>query len=73
MLRELEKREKSFDQGCLVKVGKILDDKGFGGSKLIRATIFSYAGEEEKDLIKIQLKNALRKFKYVCEVSNLEI
>lgn len=72
MLYQLEKREKSFDDGCLSKVGKVLDDKGFGGSKLIRATIFAYAGEEEKDFIKIQIKKALMKFDYVLRVNSLE-
>lgn len=71
MLCELEKREKSFDNGCLDRVGKVLDDKGFGGSNLIRATIFTYAGEEEKDFIKVQLKNALIKFNYLLGVNNL--
>ena len=72
MLHELEKRENSFDDGGLFKVGKVLDDKGFGGSNLIRATIFAYAGEEEKDFIKAQIKNSLTKFEYVLKVNNLE-
>jgi hypothetical protein len=72
ILNELEKREKTFDRGCLFKVGKVLDEKGFGGSQLIRATIFTYAGIEDKEFIKKQIENALDKFKFVLTVDKID-
>ncbi|MBU5311608.1 hypothetical protein KQI38_06170 [Tissierella carlieri] len=72
MLNELERREDTFDKGCLFNVGKILDEKGFGGSQLIRSTIFAYAGIENKDFIKEQIENALDKFKFILSVDKIQ-
>lgn len=72
MLNELEKRQDTFDKGCLFKVGKILDEKGFGGSELIRATVFTYAGIENKEFIQKQIENSLDKFRFVITVSKIE-
>lgn len=72
MLNELEIRKDTFDKGCLFNVGKILDKKGFGGSQLIRATIFAYAGIENKDFIKKQMEYALDKFKFILLVDKIE-
>lgn len=72
MLKELKKRENTFDDGCLSRVGKVLDKKGFGGSHLMRATVFAYAGEENEEFVKREVKNALKKFAYVCNFSGLE-
>ncbi|MBU5437144.1 hypothetical protein KQI42_03925 [Tissierella sp. MSJ-40] len=72
MLNELEKREETFDKGCLFNVGKVLDEKGFGGSQLIRATIFTYAGIENKEFIKKQIKYALDKFKFVLTIDKID-
>jgi hypothetical protein len=72
MLNKLEKREETFDKGCLSNVGKVLDEKGFGGSQLIRATIFTYAGIENKEFIKKQIKYALDKFKFVLTVDKID-
>ena len=72
MLNELERREDTFDKGCLFNVGKILDEKGFGGSQLIRSTIFAYAGIENKDFIKEQIENALDKFKFILSIDKIQ-
>ncbi|MGC9384948.1 MAG: hypothetical protein ACP5D6_10145 [Kosmotogaceae bacterium] len=72
MFSELEKREDSFDNGCLKKVGRILDEKGFGGSRLIRATLFCYAGLDNKEFVQEQIEVALRAFKYVTRVNSLD-
>jgi hypothetical protein len=72
MLSELEKREDSFDNGCLEKVGRILDEKGFGGSRLIRATLFCYAGFDNKEFVQEQIEAALRAFEYVTRVNSLD-
>lgn len=72
MLNELEKREDTFDKGCLFNVGKVLDEKGFGGSQLIRATVFAYAGIENKEFIREQIQSAIDKFKFVLSVDKIE-
>ncbi len=71
MLDELERREYTFDKGCLFNVGKVLDEKGFGGSQLIRATIFSYAGIEDKEFIQNQIQSAIDKFEFVLSVDQI--
>lgn len=72
MLGELERREDTFDIGCLHNIGKILDHKSFGGSKVIRAASFAYAGIEDRQFIKEQIEWALDKLKYVCSVSSID-
>jgi hypothetical protein len=71
LMKEFEERE-DFDNGCLKKVGKILDEKNLGGSKLIKAVIFSYAGIEKKDFVKIEINKILDKFQYVSEINNID-
>lgn len=71
MLEELEKRKATFDRGCLLNVGKVLDEKGLGGSELIRATIFAYAGVENKPFIKKQIQSSLNSFKFVINVEKI--
>ncbi|MBS4535721.1 hypothetical protein GOQ29_08845 [Clostridium sp. D2Q-14] len=72
MLKQLEEREETFDQGCLSNVGKILDQLNLGGSQLIKAVIFGYAGVEDKTFITEQIEEALNVFKYVINVSSIE-
>ncbi|SHI80319.1 hypothetical protein [Lutispora thermophila] len=72
MLEELERREDTFDKGCLFNIGKILDHKSFGGSKVIRAAAFAQAGIEDKHFIKEQIELALDKLKFVCSVSTID-
>ena len=72
ILAELEKREDTFDVGSLFRVGKVLDEKGFGGSQLMRSTAFAYAGIEDKDFIQEQIENAVDKFRFVISVNKIQ-
>lgn len=72
MLGELERREDTFDKGCLFNIGKILDHKSFGGSKVIRAATFAHAGIEDRHFVKEQIEWALDKLKFVCSVSAID-
>ncbi|MDD3126825.1 MAG: hypothetical protein PHC32_01370 [Candidatus Izemoplasmatales bacterium] len=60
-----------FDEGCMYRVGKPLDEMHLGGSKLIRACIFAYAGKETHDFVLEQIEEALNVFRYVCNVNNI--
>lgn len=71
LLRELELRDDTFDKGCLCRVGKILDKKGFGGSKLMRAVAFAYAGLEDKPFVKSQIEEALDCFEFVNTINSI--
>ncbi|WP_202710980.1 hypothetical protein [Sporosalibacterium faouarense] len=71
MLNELERRDETFDNGSLSKVGKILDEEGFGGSKLMRAVAFTYAGLDNKSFVKEEIKNTLDCFRYLTKVSSV--
>lgn len=72
MLNELEIRADTFDKFSLFRVGKILDEKGFGGSQLMRAAAFAYAGIEDKDFIQEQIEKALNKFQFVISVDKIQ-
>ncbi|WP_067841783.1 hypothetical protein [Amphibacillus sediminis] len=72
MLSALEEKQDTFDQGSLQRVGKILDQKHLGGSQLIRATVFSYMGIENKPFIQNQIKKALESFAFVLQVNQIE-
>lgn len=54
------------------KVGKFLDEMELGGSQMIRAAVFAYAGLEDKPFIKEQIELALRGFKAVLEVEAID-
>ncbi|WP_069649264.1 hypothetical protein [Caloranaerobacter ferrireducens] len=69
LLYELEQRDATFDNGCLYRVGKILDSKGFGGSQLIRATLFAYAGLENRLFVRKQIEEALDVFRYITNIN----
>jgi len=47
------------------KVGDVLDDHKLGGTRMIQATVFAYAGVEESEIVKDQI--ARLKFLYVME------
>lgn len=74
ILRALDalKKNEAFDAGCLEKVGKILDQGNFGGSKLIRAVVFSYGGKEEEALVKDGIEKALEAFRYLLSVKEID-
>jgi len=72
MLLELERREETFARGSLQRVGKILDRRGFGGSQMIRASVFARAGWENTDLVRGQTKKALACFDFVRGIKGIE-
>ena len=71
-LDALRAREDDFDDGCLKKVGKILDQKQLGGSNLIRAVVFAYTGREDTDYVEKQVRSAIEGFRYVLSVNSIE-
>jgi hypothetical protein len=54
------------------KPGNVLDQLGFGGSQMIRAVVFAYAGKEDEPCVEEQLKVALDGFNFILSISNLE-
>jgi hypothetical protein len=56
----------------LGRVGKILDDLGFGGAETIRAYLFAHAGCEESPLVQEQVGQTLDVFKSVTGIESLE-
>lgn len=51
--------------------GKILDDMGFGGAAMIQATVFAYAGMENKKVVQGQIKVALEGFQNLLSISSV--
>lgn len=70
-LEALLSRGDKFDVGSMERVGKPLDDKHLGGSKLIRACVFAYTGREQDDFITERIKEALDAFQYVCQLGSI--
>ncbi len=54
------------------KVGDILDDLNLGGTRMIQATVFAYAGVEEPEIVKDQIQKALQAFKAVGTIHSVE-
>ena len=69
-LEALEMYTDRLDRG-IGKVGKILDEQGFGGSLLIRAAVFAY-GAEEKPFVQEQIEKALVGFQAVLIPASLD-
>ena len=69
-LQALEDYPDRLDRG-IGKPGRLLDELGFGGSQLIRATVCAYAGLEEKLFVQEQVTEALAGFKAVLEVGSI--
>lgn len=60
-----------FDEGCMHRVGKPLDALHLGGSKLIRACVFAYTGNETYDFVSEYIEEALEVFRYVCDIRDI--
>lgn len=60
-----------FDEGSMYRVGKPLDNLHFGGSKLIKACVFAYAGNESYDFIIEQINESLDVFRFVCGIESI--
>ncbi|MEJ2710987.1 MAG: hypothetical protein P8074_25485 [Anaerolineales bacterium] len=52
-------------------VGVVLDAGGFGGTSMMRAAIFAYAGQEQQPLVQEQIQVALEGFQAVMAVESL--
>ena len=70
-LQALDRYPDRLERG-IGKVGKILDEQGFGGSQMIRAAVFAYAGIEHKACVTEQVNAALAGFKSVQAVNSVE-
>ncbi len=70
-LNALINRGDAFDKGSMENVGKPLDFCHMGGSQMIKACVFAYAGHEEYDFIKKQIIEALSGFEYLLSINDL--
>ena len=69
-LAALEEHTERLDRG-IGKVGKILDERGFGGSLMIRAAVFAYAGLERRPFLQGQIAQALAGFQALLAVGSI--
>ena len=71
-LAAIENRGEAFDRGSMERVGKPLDAWRLGGSKLMRALVFAYAGAEEHEFVRQGILEALEVFAFVLSVRSAE-
>ncbi len=69
-LQALDEHPERLERG-IGKVGKILDELGFGGSQMIRASVYAYAGMEKHPTINTQVNEALAGFRAVLKVERM--
>lgn len=69
-LKAMSGSEETFARE-LFNVGRILDRTGLGGSRLIRAVVFAYAGMEDTPFVSEQVGGALEAFQAVLAVQSL--
>ena len=67
-LLALERGSDRLSEG-IGKVGGVLDDLGLGGSRLIRAVVFAYAGVDDRPLVKEQVAGALERMAAAADVA----
>lgn len=70
-LNAIEVRGDKFDEGCLYRVGKLLDKQNLGGSKMIKACVYAYAGQDNTPFLTEQIGKALDAFKYVAHIKQI--
>jgi hypothetical protein len=70
-LQALEKYPDRLERG-FGKPGQMLDQLGFGGKWMAQATLFAYAGAEDKLFMRDQIQAALTGFQAVLEVDSIE-
>jgi hypothetical protein len=68
-LGALEEATDRLERG-LGKVGRILDERGFGGSHMIRSVLFALAGAEDHPLVQEQIPRALKGFEAVFSIES---
>ncbi len=71
-LEALTARGDRFDDGSLARVGKWLDAAGVGGSRMILACVFAYAGVEDAPVVAEQIPEALMGFAFAAGVGSME-
>ncbi len=71
-LDALTARGDRFDDGSLARVGKWLDAAGVGGSRMILACVFAYAGAEDAPVVAEQIPEALAGFAFAAGVGGME-
>lgn len=70
-LEAIINRGDDFDRGSMERVGKPLDLCHLGGSNMIKACVFAYAGNEKQKFVQEQIDEALSGFEYILELNNL--
>ena len=70
-LKALEQHTERLERG-LGRPGKILDEQGLGGAWMIRATIFAYAGVEDRPFVQEQIDEALTGFQAVLVTNSID-
>jgi len=70
-LKALREDTNRLDRG-IGKAGRILDQSGLGGTRMIQATVFAYAGEEDEPFIKEQIELALAGFRAVLAIDSVD-
>ena len=70
-LEAIRRRGDRFDDGSLQRVGKALDACRVGGSQMIRACVFAYAGVED-DAVRTQVTEALSALEFVSGVQRMQ-
>lgn len=61
----------NFDEGSMYNVGKPLDNLHFGGSKLMKACVFAYTGNEDNDFVIEQIHESIEVFRFVCCIDKI--
>jgi hypothetical protein len=69
-LQALAEHSERLERG-VGRVGRILDERGFGGSEMIRAVVFAYAGREENPFVREQVIEALAGFEAVLDIETI--
>lgn len=70
-LNAIINRGDDFDRGCMERVGKPLDLCHLGGSNMIKACVFAYAGNVNQKFVQEQIEEALSAFEYILKLDNL--
>lgn len=71
-LQAIINKKERFDEGSMFHVGKPLDAQKLGGSKLMKACVFAYTGNEQHDFVKEMIAEALEVFSNVCGIKNMD-
>ncbi len=69
-LAALELNPERLERG-IGRVGQAADDRGLGGALMIRATVFAYAGVEDRPLVREQVAVALDGFRTVLSARSM--